>query len=356
MTHQILPSSRSRFFTVVTWIRVFVLALGLGSGLAWSQDSTNTDIGCTGSFPNFITDICWSCMFPLKVGGATLFANGQEDATFDEGGSTVCACSNPPSVGVNVSFWEPVRIVEIVRKPFCFPVLDGLVMNDPIGAPRGERMSDKKYAFYHAHWYTNPLLLLMEVLLDYNTCLEEGSLDVAYITELDPLWNDSELTRILNPDIYLFANPVAQAACAADCIAASLGFPRSELYWCAGCQGSMYPLTGQIAHAQGGVSNSALLVQRMSAKLHRELLVWGTWGARGKCETFPVPIMDKRAYKLQMISPANTTKVDGKCCHPFGRSSQIWGAGKELPGGQFDFAYQVFRKRNCCFSMGLLGL
>ena len=48
----------------------------------------------------------------------------------------------------------------------------------------------------------------------------KGSFDLAYLTEVDPLWNDDELTLILNPDAVLFANPVAIAACAADCVAA----------------------------------------------------------------------------------------------------------------------------------------
>jgi len=63
------------------------------------------------------------------------------------------------------------------------------------------------------------------------------------------------------------------------------------------------------------------------------------------------PIMDKTQYKLQMVYPVpNTQKVDGQCCQPFGRSTMIWGAGKEFPVEGEDFAYQIFRKRNCCAS------
>ena len=49
----------------------------------------------------------------------------------------------------------------------------------------------------------------MEVVTDF-PCLERGSFDLAYLTEVDPLWNDDELTLILlNPDAVLFANPIA---------------------------------------------------------------------------------------------------------------------------------------------------
>ena len=80
-------------------------------------------------------------------------------------------------------------------------------------------------------------------------CLERGSFDLAYLTEVDPLWNDDELTLILNPEAVLFANPVAVAACAADCVAATAGFGIAEMFWCAGCQGGLYLLDGHAHHA-----------------------------------------------------------------------------------------------------------
>jgi conjugal transfer pilus assembly protein TraU len=339
---------------ITTILGAALLLIGLNS-FAQVPEGSDSGQSCTGSFPNLLSDVCWSCMFPLRVAGVTFASMSQEDENFGASNTPVCACSNPPRIGVPVAFWEPVRIVEVVRKPMCFPTLNATSIPDPLGAPRGLRKAtDSGYAFLHAHWYTAPLMYILQVLLDYDTCLEEGSLDVAYMTELDPLWNDSELTQILNPDVFLFANPVAQAACAADCVAASAGFPVQELFWCAGCQGSLYPLTGQIAHASGGVSSAALIMQRMSAKLHRELLVWGTWGQSGTCGLFPQPLMDKRAYKSQLISPAATTKIEGRCCQPLGRTTQAYGLGKELPLGQQDFTFLVFRKRNCCFNMGLL--
>ncbi|MDA4835001.1 TraU family protein, partial [Enterobacter hormaechei] len=48
-----------------------------------------------------------------------------------------------------------------------------------------------------------------------------ASFDVAYMTEIDPLWNDDVLTTLINPEVALFNNPIAVAACAADCVAAS---------------------------------------------------------------------------------------------------------------------------------------
>lgn len=308
-------------------------------------------VTCHGAILNPITDICWSCAFPMTIGKVKLMTFDQEDNNSNPD-SPVCACSSPPKAGLATGFWEPVRHVDVTRTPYCFVTLGGVTIDVGISAPRGGvgvSGDTSKNSFYQVHWYTNPLFYYLEVLLD-DVCLEQGQFDIAYITEVDPTWNDDELTMILNPDVFLFGNLVAQAACAADCVAATLGFPLSSLYWCAGCQGSIYPLNGHVQAHDGGVQASTLLVQRMAAKMHRELLVWGGAGSLGLCGYFPQIVMDKSNYKMSMTYPVPQTRdtLFGRCCQPFGRSTAVWGAGKTYPVMGEDFAYLIFRKRNCC--------
>jgi len=349
---------------------VAVLMLWIGSaGLSWAQSnppappsSAASAAGsawptCQGKFMNPITDICWSCVFPLKIGSATLISDNQED-NGSSGGSPLCSCTNNglPTVGVKISFWEPARLVEVVRSPYCFPSLGGIKIDVGIFAPAHTHPANSGQSpttFYQAHWYVNPMLFWLQVLVD-DSCLEQGVFDLAYFTEVDPLWANTELAFILNPDAALFANVVAQAACAADCVAASVGFPLNTLFWCAGCQGSMYPLAGWVGAHVGGVESSTLLVQRMTNKMHREGLIWAASGSKGLCGYYVQPIMDKTNYKLQLIYPVrNTDKWFGKCCHPFGRTTSIFEAGKEFPYKGEDFAYQLFRKRDCCEASSL---
>ncbi len=40
--------------------------------------------------------------------------------------------------------------------------------------------------------------------------------------------------------------------------------------------------------------------------------------------------------------------ADINSCQPYGRTSALWGAGKMIPYTGEDFAYEIFRKRNCC--------
>lgn len=309
---------------------------------------------CQGKFANPITDICWSCMFPLNLGGNTMMSMGQEDTPNPSG--FICTCNDPPKVGVSISFWEPVRRVDVTRSQYCFVSLGGMKLDPGIRAPEGEvrlQADNTRQSQYQVHWYVDPVLYYLEVLLDF-ACLEQSSFDVAYITEVDPTWNDDELTLLLNPETFLFGNPIAQAACAGDCVLSSTGFGSNALFWCAGCQGSIYPFNGHVQAHISHVQASSLLVQRMTAKLHRELLMWGTTGVDGMCGAYPLPVMDKTQYKYHMLYPIpQTDQIDGKCCQPYGRTTAIWGAGKSFPYVGEDFAYEVFRKRNCCLGVPL---
>lgn len=328
-------------------LAVWLLALG-ASAAASAADS----LTCTGRFPNPITEICWSCILPISIGSATIGnLGGQEDT--DNPSNPLCSCGVNPTLGLAIGFWEPARHVEAVRKPFCLAALGGIDLDPGIPAPAAARTTRSEGdgdggAFYQAHFYTNPVLFWLEVVTDF-PCLERGAFDLAYLTEVDPLWNDDELTLILHPEAVLFANPLAVAACAADCVAATAGFGIAGMFWCAGCQGGLYPLDGQVPYHGGGVRSAALIAQRLTAKLHRELIAWGWHGRPGLCGPYFLPVMDKTAYKTQLTFPvANTAKEAGRCCQPFGRTTIVWGAGKEIPVRGEDFAFLLFRKRNCC--------
>lgn len=306
---------------------------------------------CHGRFINPISDICWSCLFPISIGPIKVNVGGREDTSNPS--SPVCFCKRPPSPiplpGIPIGFWEPVRLVDVTRTPYCIVNMGGLQLGNPSigrGIHSKSASSGTQHSFYQVHWYIYPVIYWLELLTDF-LCIEQQSFDVAYMTELDPLWNDDELSFILNSEAVLFGNPVAQAACAADCTSANTGFPRNELFWCGGCQGSLYPFTGNNTAHMGGIQASLLLTQRMAAKLHRELLLWGTSGKKALCDKYPAPLIKKSQYKTQMTYPVPATR-GSSACNPLGRSEVIWGARKERPYRGEDFGYLIWRKRNCC--------
>ncbi len=304
---------------------------------------------CSGRFVNPITDICWSCLFPITIGPVKVSGGHREDTP--NARQIPCQCPRFPYVGIPVGFWEPARLVDVTSVPFCMVNMGGKkIATSTVGygvhGANGSRRTQN--SFYQVHWYIYPVVYWLELIVDF-LCLEQQSFDVAYMTELDPLWNADELSFILNPEAVLFGNLIAQAACAADCTAATSGFPLDPLFWCGGCQGSLYPFTGNNAAHNGGVQASLLMVQRMMAKLHRELLLWGTSGTTNAeiCDKYPLPVIKKTQYKTQMTYPIPTTRGP-MACNPLGRTEVIWGSGREFPYKGEDFGYLIWRKRNCC--------
>lgn len=301
---------------------------------------------CVGRFVNPITDICWSCLFPMTIAGVPVAGGGTLDTPNQR--SPVCYCQDPPRVGIPISFWEPVRLVDVTRTPYCMVSLGGIKMGPDTGVKGhgsvGKSEGAMKKSFYQLHWYVYPVIHWLELLLDF-VCLEKSTFDVAYLTELDPLWNNDEVSFILNPEAALFGNPIAQGACMVDCTAASMGFSFDHLFWCDGCQGSLYPYTGSIPAHSNGVQASLLITGRFMAKMHRQLLLWGYMGPRGLCDKYPMPLIRKSQYKTQMLYPVADTH---KGCHPLGRSDVLWASGRHVPYKGEDFAYLIWRKRSCC--------
>ena len=92
---------------------------------------------CTGKFVNPITDICWSCLFPLSVGGLPIWPGSRPDTK--NPALPVCACGSPvPRIGIAIGFWEPARMVDVTTKPWCFPNLGGLRLNPGLDIGQGQ--------------------------------------------------------------------------------------------------------------------------------------------------------------------------------------------------------------------------
>lgn len=308
---------------------------------------------CHGKFANPLTDVCWSCLFPISIGSVHVFSGGQSDTTNPS--LPLCTCPMVPTgirIGISLGYWEPIALVDVTRHPYCMVNLGGLQLTQGGFGREGEvddSTPSQSGSFYDVHWYKFPLMYWLNILTDA-ICVEKSDFDIAYLTELDPTWHDDELTFLLNPEALLFGNIIAQAACAADSIAALAGLPIDALFWCAGSQGSMYPLNGVVQQHIGGVQASTLLTERMTYKMHREGLVWDSVGQNSPalCYTYPAPIIPKSRYRYQMVNPIPTASGGEDGCHAFGHTTTLWGALHEYPYAGEDFGYLVWKKRNCC--------
>lgn len=319
--------------------------------------SAGASVTCRGHFVNPITDICWSCVMPISIGNFRI-GKGKMPKKRDtkNPSNPVCMCTKKgvPIPGLSVGFWEPVRLVDITRTPYCLVNLGGIALGEDnkkiSSSTKGYGHKSTQHSFYHLHYYIYPLIYWLELLTDF-ACLEEGAFDVAYMSEFDVTWNDPKMQSLLNPEALLFGNPLAQASCALDCGASTFDLPIDSMFWCAGCLGNMYPFSGANVDHVGGVQNSSLLTYRILAKMHRIGLAQETSTSDGSvngrmCRKHKALKIKKSQYKLQMVNPSTTSKGIG--CWPLGLTDTAYSSFKEFPYDGEDWGYLIWRKNNCC--------
>jgi conjugal transfer pilus assembly protein TraU len=319
--------------------------------------SANASVTCKGHFVNPITDVCWGCLLPIPIGGFEI-GKGVTPKKRDIKNPTspVCACSKLgqpiPIPGISIGFWEPVRLVDVTRTPYCMVNLGGIALGSDAKkiSSYQKKGGSAGRSFYHVHYYVYPLIYWLELITDF-MCLEQSTFDVAYMSEFDITWNDSKLQSLLNPEAILFGNPLAQAACGLDCASATATTAIDSMFWCAGCLGNMYPFSGANADHVGGVQNSSLLTTRIISKMHRIGLAQETSTTDasingGICRKSRALKIKKSQYKLQMTNPKSSS--DGIGCWPLGLSDMAYSAFKEYPYDGQDWGYLIWRKKNCC--------
>lgn len=257
----------------------------------------------TGNFAilKVIGDICWECMLPLRVMGIQILDGPMKNEPLLRGDrKPICSCPAPPPLfkrlGIPVSFFEANRISEVVSEAFCFPMF-GLQITNPskgtLDGTHGTRRGQNGKTFMQVHWYIFPVYAILEILTDF-VCLQHSSFDLAYITEVDPLWQDDMMTALINPEALLFGNPIASLACIADSVSSSVaGRSIEPLFWCKGSWGNAYPLSGN-TKAKSMVEDSASISASFIYKLHRQLILWNTFGPGIMlCRKTPAPIWSK---------------------------------------------------------------
>ncbi|WP_250188996.1 conjugal transfer pilus assembly protein TraU [Escherichia coli] len=364
--------------------------------LAGHVPAASADSACEGRFVNPITDICWSCIFPLSLGSIKVSQGKVPDTANPSMPIQICPAPPPlfRRIGLAIGYWEPMALTDVTRSPGCMVNL-GFSLPAFGKTAQGTAKKDEKQvngAFYHVHWYKYPLTYWLNIITSLG-CLEGGDLDIAYLSEIDPTWTDSSLTTILNPEAVIFANPIAQGACAADAIASAFNMPLDVLFWCAGwtdsslttilnpeavifanpiaqgacaadaiasafnmpldvlfwcagSQGSMYPFNGWVSNESSPLQSSLLVSERMAFKLHRQGMIMETIGKNNAvCNEYPSPILPKERWRYQMVN----MYPDSGQCHPFGRSVTRWETGKNPPNTKKNFGYLMWRKRNCVF-------
>ncbi|WP_293652376.1 TraU family protein [Thiolapillus sp.] len=386
------------------WAFLFVFLFTTGSALAGGVERDmrcpNANILGAGLF----NKVCWSCMFPVKLFGRTVF-RGDTSAPDKSATKTICVCGGdlkkgiPPRIGITLGMWQPTRIVELVRRPYCFPAMGGAQMGGDMYNMGGEThtgyqqqatqgVSSKRMDLFNIHYYVFQLFALLE-LLDMPGCGPKAfaSFDVMFLGEAFPNWYDDKLSFLVQPESVVFSNPIAKVALPIDCIAASTNEPIDKLHWAIGCWGSVYPFTGNVNVSAHTINNSSLVGVRAMALMARLQLMQRTMGNDAACEAQKMPILVKSQYKMQMMFPVPESKslgsyanvpppqtdpnqppedntnggtqvpvVDPKslpninkhCCHNIGETDLKWGTWRSRPATGEDQVYLLWQWVDCC--------
>ena len=302
---------------------------------------------CSGKLINPATDICWDCLLPITIGSNSIAPGSLPDTSNPDSPICVCPGHPIPHIGIALGYWEPMALVDVTRTPFCLVSLGGISVGAaPNAGDITAATTKENSSFFHVHEYNFPIMRWLGI---EGNCHQRGPMMPEYLGELDPTWNDDTLAMTLFPETAAFGDPISQSACAVDAASASFGLPQDKLFWCAGSQGTLYPVTGQVEEHVGGVQATVLLTERLLFKLHRLGLVQDS-SASHLCSESYEPIMPKSRYRYQMTYPVATTKSAG--CQPFGRSTIPWeaiySATQETPLSTENYSYLIWKKRNCC--------
>jgi len=329
-------------------------------------------------FSKVFDQVCWDCF----LDDLSLFGIGNPpDGAANPG--LMCMCSDDlgvPEFGYPLQFWTPQKLNEVTTIPWCSVSLGGIKLVDSIeglGTAKNDAQDDSAMtsAFFQYHYFSYPLMMMMEMLV-LPSCYADSYIDfdLLYLSEVDPLWSNDLLALLLNPEAIIFGNPLALAYCAADCIAVTTTeSPIESVFPCAGCDGNLYPFTGNVSPNNDPVASSSLITQRVLASLHRKGLAHKTIGDGAMCEPSFYPMLPKTQYKFSMLHPvpeassglsvpegvetdSSTSSspedlVYESCCHPMGMSTMRWctpAGGRMRPGRDNNFVYMIWQYRDCC--------
>jgi conjugal transfer pilus assembly protein TraU len=295
----------SKIRKFMQWLVSAVIVFIGSTSLTFAEDGT-----CHGRFLNPIAEINWNLILPIKIAGVPFaYGVGSNESPLATT-SPMCICPGRlfgyPTPGIMATFHEPLYIEEIARIAGCFSsiggkrILSGYDMQNmslDLDASQGD------IARWQVHWYTYPVFKLLKLFQDFACVQSDGGYALAYITELDPTWQNDEWGAVFNPEAILFANPIAQAACIIDAISSTAYLPLDPLFWCAGSWGGVYPFTGN-ANANSDRLQSAYLVgAKLIAKLSRVGMLWDTVGQWAMCSPVPSAMWIKSQFTIDPVYP-----------------------------------------------------
>lgn len=245
-------------------------------------------------------------------------------------------------------------MVEVAQEPGCMVTLGTDFSLDPFGFGAGSRNSNMGAGDgqrLQVHMYEYPLFAIMGGGFDVGCASTAGipGLRSMALSELDPVWQNDQLAVFQSPEIALFSNPIAQASCAIDSVAATVSHSLDYMFWCQGAWGPSMPFSGNPNTMVSDQQVNAHTAFKFVAQQARRQIIWTTIGSSAECSAHPSQIVKKSQFRWDQISPI---AYQGDVVTT-GESEVTWGytgggGGPTNRPLRQDSGYLLWQGRQCC--------
>ena len=306
-----------------------------------------------------MSGLCWDCYFPMVIAGVEWDPpEGDGSGGRPAGGwsNPACVCTDDlgvPVPGVHTAMWDITHAIETVGTPYCSPFIGGVNLKGQQRIATGGNVNggEQDSSYLNLHVWTFPVSTVLQLFVGANC--NPGhivEIDMSYISEPDPLWNDEVLTVMVQPESMVFSNLLAQMACVAECAAMHTSSNVSLSPWCVGCWGNAYPSAGFDTAGSSAAKLSSILSVKALNAMHRRLMLHKTYGSDAMCGASVFPSLLKEQYRLGFVYPG----VEGQSNHQLGEPTIFWANGMTAPDASGQTVQVLYRYRECCtiFSSG----
>ena len=268
--------------------------------------------GCVGKMWNPISDLDFRLMGGISVAGINFMdAPDQIGEPPKHKAEAVCFCKNglKTGFGIGLTFWMPSYINDMARQSGCMGFLNGVnILPGFISQSSGQEYnahSQRKEGVTNMqiHWAYADVTAIAGKSLFEKCDAVTGAMSIAYMTELDFIFQNDVYSVIMTPQAsILAASPLlSQMTCGMESVANTLGGWQD---WgvCA-WKGSRMPYSGTaIAKDSAQVSNMDITVKYLS----RSSLLGTTMRTMGKdatCKPVYSPFYDPFQHRYQWSYP-----------------------------------------------------
>jgi len=300
--------------SLISFLRNAAVAVGLS--LAAATHAVAGTPGCVGKMWNPIGDLDFRLMGGIKIVGIKMMnAPSALGEPPNHNPKPVCFCKDglQTGFGLGLSFWMPSYINDVARQAGCMGFLNGLnILPGFMSQSSGQEYNHHSQAKdgvtnMQIHWaYADVTAIAGKALFEKCNAVT-GSMQIAYLTEPDFIFQNDVYSAIMTPQVALLAAVplLSQMTCAYESIANTLGDWQD--WGVCGWKGSRMPLSGNtIAKDSAQVSNMDITIKYLT----RSAMMGTTMRTMGKdatCRPVYSPFYDPFQHRYQWAYPGKVS-------------------------------------------------